>query len=308
MKSILITDSLFIFSEHEKKLKDAGYEIIRLDKPDATDDELCEAVKGKVGYILGGVEKVTERVIDAADELKAIAVTGIGYPVFVPAWEYALKRGIAITNTPSGPTQEVAEWAMTAALIMNREFLELGRVGDKTFKVTKGIENQKIGIIGLGRIGARIAEMLKPFKPQAIQYYSRNQHTDQEKVLGLDYLDLNELLADSDIVFLCVADEAKNLITASELQMMKKDALLVNITHPGIIDEQALLDALKQERIRAISDYPMLKEFDNLPLGRWYCMNNTNTITEAGTKLMSDMATQSMLNLLSTGEDQYKIS
>jgi D-3-phosphoglycerate dehydrogenase len=308
MKNILITDSLFFFSEHEKQLRDAGYSVTRLDKPNATEDELCEAVKGKVGYLLGGVEKVTERVIDSADQLKAISVTGIGYPVFIPAWKYALKKGIAISNTPSGPTQEVAEWAMTAALMMNRDFLELGRVGKKTFKVTKGIENQKVGIIGLGRIGTRIAEMLVPFKPAAVTYCGQHRHVDQEQKLGLKYLGLNELLRESDIVFLCVADEAQGLIGSNELGIMKPDALLVNFTHPGIIDEHALLDVLKLGTIRAISDYPMLSEFAELPLGRWYCMNNTNTITEAGAKLMSDTATTSLLNLLATGEDQYKIA
>jgi phosphoglycerate dehydrogenase-like enzyme len=88
MQTILITDSLFIFPEHEQQLKDAGYEVVRLDKPDATEAELCEAVKGKVGYILGGIEHVTQKVIDAADELKAIAFTGIDYKALITAWEY----------------------------------------------------------------------------------------------------------------------------------------------------------------------------------------------------------------------------
>jgi len=306
-RTILVTDSLFIFPEHVKKLQDAGYEVERLDKPDASEQELMEAVKGKVGYILGGVEKVTEKVIDSADQLKAIAVTGIGYPVFVPAWEYALKKGVKITNTPSGPTQEVAEWAMTAALMMSRDFLELGRVGEETFKITKGIEAQSIGIIGLGRIATRIIEMLQPFKPARVQYYSSNRHEDKEKQYNLKYRPLPQLLQQSDIVFLCVSDEAKNMIGEAELAEMKTDAILVNFTHPGIIDEHALLTALKANRIRAISDYPMLKEFDELPLARWYCMNQTSTITESGTKLMSDMATQSLLNILEKGTDQYEV-
>ena len=53
--TILVTDNLFIFPEHEAKLREAGYEIERLDKPEATEEELIEAVKGKVGYILGGI-------------------------------------------------------------------------------------------------------------------------------------------------------------------------------------------------------------------------------------------------------------
>jgi phosphoglycerate dehydrogenase-like enzyme len=102
---------------------------------------MAKAIRGKVGYLLGGIEHVTEKVIDAADELKAIGFTGIDYKGLIPAWRYATQKGIAITNTPSGPTNEVAEWAITAALVMNRYFLELGRVNKvKKFMVTPGLE------------------------------------------------------------------------------------------------------------------------------------------------------------------------
>ncbi len=72
--TILITDSLFIFKEHEQALVNAGYKIERLDKPAATEEELIEAIKGKVGYILGGIEKVTDKVIEAADKLRVIVL------------------------------------------------------------------------------------------------------------------------------------------------------------------------------------------------------------------------------------------
>lgn len=68
---ILVTDTLFIFDEHVNQLEDAGYEVVRIEKPDMSEDELKEAVKGKVGYILGGIEYVTEPVIQAATDLKS---------------------------------------------------------------------------------------------------------------------------------------------------------------------------------------------------------------------------------------------
>jgi lactate dehydrogenase-like 2-hydroxyacid dehydrogenase len=305
---ILITDSLFIFDTHVKQLEAAGFEVERLDKPNATEDEICLAVKGKAGYILGGTEHVTEKIIDAADQLKAISLLGIGYQWFIPAWKYALDKGISITNTPSGPTHQVAEWALTAALMMNRDFLELGRAGKKQFAVTKGVESQKVGIVGFGRIGAEIARLLRPFKPQSISYYSRHRKNEKETELNASYTELSDLLAHSDIIFVCVGDEAQNSITERELLQVKQGSLLVNVTHPGIIAEDALLEALQQGRIRAISDYPMSsKEFDDLPLGSWYCMNSSNTITEAGSMFMSDMATSSMVNLLTHGSDEYSI-
>lgn len=307
MKTILITDTLFIYPEHEKQLKDAGYEIVRVENPNMSEDELCEAIQGKVGYILGGLEHVTEKVIDAADELKAISLLGIGYEWFIPAWEYALEKGIAISNTPTGPTNEVAEWAITACLIMNRNFLELGLVGKEQFAVTKGIESQKVGIIGIGHIGSRIAEMLKVFKPSKISYYSQHRHEDKEAALGVEFNELTQLLQESDIVFVCVSDEAKNLLDLTNLSLMKENALLVNITHPGIIVEDDLFEVLEKKRIRAISDYPMSAKFNDLPLSNWYSMNSSSTITQAGSKLMSDMATSSLLNLLETGKDDNQI-
>ncbi len=180
---ILITDSLFISKEHEKILIDVGYEIERLDTPKATEEELIKAIKGKVGYILGGIEHVTEKVIDAADSLKAIVFTGIGYKNFILAWEYATKKGITIANAPDGPTHAVAEWAVTAALAMNRGFFELGRAGQKEFMTTAGIEGQSVGIIGLGRIGKSIIKMLTAFNPPSISYYSKHQHKDVESEL-----------------------------------------------------------------------------------------------------------------------------
>ena len=73
---ILITDSLFIFPEHEEKIRTAGYKIERLNEVEAGEDELIKAVKGKVGYILGGIEKITDKVVEAGAELKVISFTG----------------------------------------------------------------------------------------------------------------------------------------------------------------------------------------------------------------------------------------
>lgn len=306
-QKILITDSLFIFPEHEKMLVDAGYEIERLDKPEATEEELIEAVKDKVGYILGGTEKITDKIIDAADSLKAVVFTGIGYKDFIPNHEYVTENGVAIANSPDGPTHAVAEWAITMALAMNRNIFDLGRAGEKKFITSKGLEKQKIGIIGLGRIGKEIAEMLKPFKTGEISYWSKNQ----KDVSGLNYSELGDLLKESDIVLLCVSKDAgENFIGEKELAQMKDGTLLVSFTHPGTIEEKALLKELKSGRIRAASDYPMKsEEFKNLPMSNWYCFNASGAFnTFAGLKLTSDLATRSMINLLQTGKDENQVN
>lgn len=311
MKTILITDSLFIFPEHEKMLTDSGYEIERLNKPEPSEEELAKAIKGKVGYILGGIEQVTEKVVDSSDELKAIVFTGIGYKDFIPAWEYATKKGIAISNVPDGPTHAVSEWAITMALAMNRGIFDLGRTGQKDFMTTTGLEGQNIGIIGLGRIGKHITEMLKVFRPALVSYYSRHRHEDSEKSLNIKYKDLNTLLSESDVVFLCVSKDAgDNFLGKEELSYMKDGALLVSFVGQNYINSEALLKELQSGRIRAVSDHPLKDESSKkLPLGTWFCFNASNAFnTKTEIKLTSDMATQSILNILSTGKDQYRVN
>jgi phosphoglycerate dehydrogenase-like enzyme len=296
---------LFISLEHEQKLRDAGFEIERLDKPEATEVELIEAIKGKDGYILGGIEKLTDKIIDSANSLKAIVFTGIGYKDFIPNHEYVTNKGIKIANTPDAPTHAVAEWAMTMALAMNRNIFDLGLAGEKKFITSKGIENQNIGIVGFGRIGKEIVSMIKPFRPASIKYFSKHKHEDSE----IEYKDLNNLLQESDIIFLCVSKDAgKHFFGKDQLSKMKDGSLLVTFMAKEIIDEEALLAELTLGRIRAVSDHPIDND-SKLPLSTWYRFNASNAFnTETELKLCSDMATESMINLLKTGEDKSKVN
>lgn len=306
MKSILITDSLFISKKHENRLKEAGFDIFRLDKPEPTEDELIEAIRGKDGYILGGIEKLTDKIIDAADKLQAIVFAGIGYKDFIPNYDYVTSKGIAIANTPDAPTHAVAEWAITMALAMNRNIFDLGRVGTTKFMTSKGIENQNIGIIGFGRIGKEISEMIKPFRPASVSYYSKHKHD-----TNVGYKELPKLLEDSDIVFLCVSKDAgKNFFGAEELSKMRTGSLLVSFMAEGIVDESALFNELKSGRIRAVSDHPMKKEnVSSISFGNWYCFNGSNAFnTETEIELCSDMVTDSMINLLTEGNDKNKVN
>jgi phosphogluconate 2-dehydrogenase len=310
MKEVLVTDTLFVSQGQEQQLLDAGFAVARLPKPDATEEELIAAVAGKAGYILGGTERVTRTVIDAADELKAIVFTGTDYKSFIPGWQRATEKGIAIANVPDGHTHAVAEWAFAAALAMNRGFFELARNGTEQFRTTPGIEGQQVGIVGLGRIGCCIAELVKPDRPAALRYYSAHRHPDQEPALGLTYAELPDMLEQSDVVFLGVSyDGNKGFFGAAQLERMKPGSLLVSFMQPGVIDEDALFDTLRLEKIRAISDYPMGARFDAFPLSRWYSFAASNAFnSEQGIAHTSNEATQSMIALLTTGNDKYLVN
>ena len=140
---VLVTDTLFITDEHIKQINDAGYEVERLAKADASEDELIDALKGKVGYVLGGIEKVTKKVIESADDLKAIAFTGADWKAIIPGWETAKEKGVMITNAPGANSPAVAEFSIALALLMQRNLIEIGRTGDVKFQTTRTLHCTK---------------------------------------------------------------------------------------------------------------------------------------------------------------------
>lgn len=311
MKKILITDSLFVFPEHERALQDAGYEIERLNKANASEEELIHAIKGKVGYILGGVEKVTDKIIDAADELKAIAFTGSDWRNFIPGHEKATKRGIAIANTPGANTYAVTEYTLTLILAMTRHLFELGRGGNRSFMTTHSLNKLTIGIIGMGHIGSQLAVILNALGVKKILYYSRTPKPKIENQTNARFVDTETLLHESDIVSLHVSKEiGRDFIDKNELAKMKDGALLVNCGFTGGVNKDALYEELKIGRLRAAQDDPMEDErFDSLPMSTWFCSNSHSAYnTFEANKKASDMATQSLINLLAANEDQYRVN
>mgnify|MGYP001599382984 CR=1 FL=1 len=306
---ILVTDSLFIFPEHEEMIRKAGYEIERLDKPMATEEELMEAITGKVGYILGGIEKVTDKVIAAADDLKVIVFTGSDWKQFIPAHELATKKGIAIANAPGANSYAVAEYTMTLMLAMTRNIFELGRTGKSTFQTRPSLKELTVGIIGMGHIGSEVVRMLKGLSAGKILNHNRTQKPEIEKETRAMLTDLETLLKTSDIVTIHIPKSSGQFIGKEHLVLMKDKALIVNCAFPEAIDSEALLEELKSERLRAAYDKSINTDFDTLPFGIWFRSNaDTAYNTHEANLKGSDMGVTSLLNLLSKGEDQYKVN
>jgi D-3-phosphoglycerate dehydrogenase len=307
MKKILITDTLFIHDEHIKELESHGYEIERLKKTVATDEELKSALQGKVGYILGGLEKVTKEILEAAGELKAISFTGTGWKGFIPGWEYASEKGIAISNAPSANAAEVAEWGAAAMMAMQRNLFELGPKGGKSFTTVKSLMQLEVGIIGLGNIGREFAERAKGLKARKVSYWSREEKTDEFDY----YSNVDDLLRSADIIFLALGDDAgQDFINAERIGLIKEDALVVSIIHKGIFNEEALYDRISKGEIRGAFDIVSdVERFRSLPPHSWYGSNAVSAYNAESTfQKGSDMATQSIINLLETGEDKHRVN
>lgn len=309
-KKILVTDSLFIFDEHLKKIESAGYKVERLDKSKATEEELIEAVKGKVGYIMGGIELVTSKVIEAADDLKTIVFTGADWASFIPGHEFATKRGIAIADAPGANSGAVAEYAVTLLLMMLRRVLELGNTGDKTFMTTQSIGDVQIGIVGLGRIGQRVAMLLHGIGATNVVYWSRNRKEELEQKLGLRYSPLEELVATSDVITSHVSSEAGVLLNAARLTRTKSGVLIINTGSHVTVDYDALHELATKRGARIALD-DKVTHVGLLGLKPAVCFHsneNAGYNTFSANKLGSDMATQSILNLLLTGDDSNLVN
>lgn len=302
---ILITDSLFIDDNDVKTLENVGYSVERLDTPQATEAELCSAIKGKVGYILGGIEHVTPSVISAADELKAIAFTGTDWKEHIPAWNEAFEKGIAISNTPFSNSQAVAEWAFTGALSMVRRTYQLGRTGKETFITTPGFNELHVGIVGLGHVGSRLADMFTGAGFGKVSYWSKSP-----KESKYERRELDQLLNTSDIICFCVsADAGKGFIDEEKLGLMK-DGAIITTMRELTLDESALLTELQQGRLRSYLDFtPETQGFADLDLGTFYCSNiKTSYNTSQANRKTSDMAVSSLINILNGKADPYKVN
>ena len=325
MAIILVTDSLFINDkEHIKQinqLKQHGHRIERLDKSCATEEELIleiekieKRVKGKIeGYIIGGIEQVTDRVIDAASGLKAIVFTGAGYKEHIPAYEMATKKGIAIANAPGGNAASVAEFTVCMILSMTRQIFSLGHAGNMSFKTTQMLTNKAIGIVGLGHVGVLVAKQLKALGVNDVAYYSPRRKYHFEGGLGIHYLPLDEIFRHRDIITLHASKDAgEAYVNKSLISLMKDNSLLVNASYPGAVDEQALLSRLKEKEknISAIFDAPpKLDEFNKLPNTNWYSSKQQaayNTVEANDT--VSAMAITSIVNLLDSGNDLFRVN
>ena len=192
--------------------------------------------------------------IEACPKLKTISTMAVGYDnIDVRA---ATARGIRVGNTPGVLTETTADLIWALLMAAARRIAEADRyVRDGRWKtwgpmtlLGQDVHGATLGIIGLGRIGLEVARRARGFGMK-ILYYSRTRKTpQQEKELGLEYVDrMADLLARSDFVSLHVplTPETQGLIGAAEFAEMKKTAVFVNASRGAVVDQTALYEALK---------------------------------------------------------------
>lgn len=223
--------------------------------PDCGHDELMERVKAAHCIITRSETPVTRELIDAAPELKVIARAAVGIANI--DLDYATEKGILVLNTPGKNTNSAAELAMGLLLACTRKLVsahETMRAGgwDRHRFTGSELMHKTIGIIGLGHVGHRMARFARGFEMRVLAYdpYIPDERFERHRV---EKTDLKTLLAESDVVSLHVPKNAETtgMIGPDEIAAMKPGVVIVNAARGGIVDETALLEALKSGHVAA---------------------------------------------------------
>jgi D-3-phosphoglycerate dehydrogenase len=207
-----------------------------------TEDQVIELLGTDTIGLIAGLEPLTKNVLQAAKSLKVIARVGTGLDSVDLA--AAKHLGITVLNTPDAPTKAVAEFTLAHILGLLRNVSQADRqIRGGVWKGLMGslLETKTVGIVGFGRIGKRVASLLSAFGAAVIISDAQVEQSDYPNV-GLD-----ELCVKSDILSLHLPynEATHHIINEKHLNLMKKGSYIVNISRGGLVDEKALLAALK---------------------------------------------------------------
>ena len=249
MARILVTEE--IADTGLQALRDAGHEVdVRLG---LSPDELLEAIPGAAALIIRSATKVTAPVIEASDGLVVVGRAGIGLDnVDVAA---ATKRGVMVVNAPQSNILSAAEHTMALLLALARNVPQAHaalKQGKWERSKWEGVElhGKVLGVVGLGRIGALVAQRASAFGMRLVAY-DPFVSPERARQMGIDLLTLEDLVRQADfiVIHLPKTPETIGLFGKELLAQLKPDARIVNTARGGIVDEDALAEAVREGRL-----------------------------------------------------------
>ena len=251
-------------------LREAGDVWVSPDDRPLETQELHDAVGGADIAVTLLHDRVDDAFLDAAgDQLRAVCNVAVGFDnIDVPA---ATKRGVLITNTPGVLTEATADLAMTLILAVTRRIGEGERLIRNREKwswhmfmlLGMGLQDKTLGVVGMGAIGQAVARRAKAFGMQIVYADARPASEEVERELSARRVELEELLERADVVSIHapLMDSTRHLIDADALRRMKDTAYLVNSARGPIVDEAALVEALRSGQVAGAG----LDVFENEP-------------------------------------------
>jgi phosphoglycerate dehydrogenase-like enzyme len=227
-----------------------GWRLLALEREDQAERL---GMLGEAEALISGGRIMTQAELDAAPRLRVVQHQGVGYHDRIPV--AGLKaRGIRIAICPAGTAESVAELTLFLMLGALRRFVLADRLlGQGRFEA-RLLHGRSVGLVGAGRIARHVMEVLRPFGVAGLYTSPRSRLSAEEEArLGFRYAPLDRLLAESDVVSLHVpaTPETGKLIDAAALARMKPGAVLINTARGSVVDEAALVAALRSGQLSA---------------------------------------------------------
>ena len=232
-------------------LRAAGFAVVK--KIRLGFEELADALADCDGLVVRSETKVTAALMERAPRLRAVGRAGVGVDnIDVPT---ATARGVVVMNAPDGNTMTTAEHTLALLLALARRVpqghasLRAGRWERKRF-VGVELRGKTLGVVGLGRIGRVVASRARAFEMKVVAFDPFTA-PEQAHEMGVALLPLEEVCARADFltVHTPLTPETRGLVGAKELARMKPDSYVINCARGGLVDEHALVDALREGRV-----------------------------------------------------------
>ena len=282
--------------------------------------ELLKEVKQCDALLSLLTEKIDREVLNANPKLKVVSNYAVGYDnIDVKA---ATAKGIIVCNTPGVLEDAVAEHTFALMLALSKRIVEADcfvRAGkykrwEPMLLLGTELKGKIIGIIGLGRIGAGVAERARRGMGVNVLYHDIKRNKDFEEKYQAKYVSLSELLKKSDFVSLHVPllPSTRHLIGKEELRLMKKTAYLINTSRGPVVDEKALVEALQKKHIAGVG----LDVYENEPkltpgltkLKNAVLTPHTASATVEARTAMSELAAQNIIDVLKGKKAKFTVN
>jgi len=303
---ILITSRSFasISDKPIKMLTKKGYEIQRNNTGRPYEkEEMLKLIRDVDGIIIG-IDELSAEIIEEANKLKVISKYGIGVDNI--DINMATNKKIIVTNTPTANVDAVADLTFGLILSLARRIPEADKKtksGEWEKIIGKPVWEKTLGIIGLGKIGRQVVKRAQGFKMN-ILVYDLVKDEKFAQSYNIKYVNLEKLLQKSDYITIHIPlnDATRGMISYKELGKVKKEAFLINTSRGGIVDEEALYDALRNNKLRGAA----LDVYNNEPPGKSPLKELDNVImtphiaayTEEAIENMSIQAAQNLIDVL----------
>ena len=317
MKKILITRRLLRSCEEKAKdLFDANF---NLNDELYSQKKLIEMSNGCDGILSALTDKLDEETINQLpDTIKIISNFAVGFGNI--DLEATKKRGIAVTNTPDVLTDATAEIGVLLILGACRrasEGIEKAREGGWVWSadmlIGKQLTGTRLGILGMGRIGQKIAKIAKSLG-MIIHYHNRSKLSEDKEEDAIYHDNLNDLMKVSDVLSVCcpASKDTINLINKDALELLPKGAVVTNVARGDIVDDDALLDALERRKVYAVG-LDVYKNEPNLNPGYLkhksaFILPHLGSATKETRTAMANLAIDNLDEFFKTGKCKNKVN